>query len=72
MIREDSLTDKQIVRMARDNHLYLDAMACIHPSDTFLRDVGREVVLMLNASPVIGAVLDVEIGKVLYLQVNKS
>jgi hypothetical protein len=71
-IAESELSMEQKVKLAEGNHIWLNAMACVRPSDDFLRGVGQEIVDMLNQSPVRGDMLGVEIGRVLYVRINKS
>lgn len=41
-------TDAELVRMARDNHIWLNAFRCVRPTDGFLIEIGREVLQLLD------------------------
>lgn len=70
-LRDDGkLTDAEIAAEARQNHIWLNAFACVNPTTEFAAAIGREVIAMLNASDI----RDAFIGRtnVAYLRVNKS
>ena len=70
--RESDLTDADKVELAEANHIWINAMACVRPSDDLYRMVGKEIIDKLNESPIDGDLLGVKIGKVLYVRLNKS
>lgn len=49
---ERDYTDEELVKIANDNHIWLNAFECIRPSDDFLKDVGRMVVAKLMESKI--------------------
>lgn len=79
-VSEDRLTAEQIVELARDNHLWVNAFSAIRPQDGFLADIGRSVVYKLNQTYLRTTGFgepDEKGGKagespVIYLRVNKS
>jgi hypothetical protein len=42
--------EKDVLKSARGNHVWLNAFSCINPTKEFLEDTGREVVGMLDNS----------------------
>ncbi len=69
---DSTLSDAEKVALAEDNHIWVNAMMCVRPSDELYRMIGKQVLAMLDVSPIHGDMLGVKIGKVLYLRVNKS
>lgn len=72
-----------ILKQSEQNHIWLNAFACIRPTDDFLIELGRKVLDMLNEKdrliPSSGITSDIEamreISKLspqLILRVNKS
>ena len=43
-------TDSELVQMANDNHIWLNAFACINPTQGFLADVGRMILEKLEST----------------------
>lgn len=50
MPEEKTLTryQKDVLESASANHMWLNALSCINPSDDFLMQVGRQVLHMLS------------------------
>lgn len=40
--------EEDVISKANDNHIWLNAFACIRPTDDFLMDVGRMILEQLN------------------------
>jgi len=81
MGRADDLTDKQcreIADYACANHMWLNAMSCIHPSDELKMQIGEQVLRWLDQKDNLlpsGADHESNLAKltpVLYLSINKS
>lgn len=49
-LSEEHLTSEQIVELARENHIWVNAFSSINPRPEVLQDIGRSVLNMLNAS----------------------
>ena len=69
---ESELTDAEKLALADSNHIWVNAMECVRPSDALYRAVGKMIIDKLNESPIHGDMLGVKIGKVLYVRINKS
>lgn len=69
---ESDLTADDKVAFAESNHIWVNAMSCVTPTDDLYRSVGKMIIDKLNESPIHGEALGVKIGKVLYVRLNKS
>jgi hypothetical protein len=68
--REREYTPEQLLELARDNHIWLNAFSLIQPTDDFLREIGRSVVTKLHASPIRDDLIG--LSKVVYIRINAS
>ena len=41
---------REALRSARENHIWLNAFACVRPTEQFCADLGREVLRMLASA----------------------
>lgn len=62
-------TDEEIAAEAKGNHIWLNAFACIRPTDEFLAEVGRDVLRMLASSEMRDSW---GVSQMVVLSVNKS
>ena len=62
-------TDAELVKMASDNHIWLNAFSCINPRPEFLQEVGRMIVDMLNTTEMSD---HMGISPMIILTINKS
>lgn len=69
---ESDLTPEDKIAFADSNHMWVNALHCVTPSDETYRLVGKAILDKLDESPIHGDVLGVKIGKVLYIRINKS
>lgn len=67
--------DVQVLAMAKENHIWLNAMACIKPTDKFKIELAEQILEMLgqrdNLLPS-GVGRLGELTPMLYLSINKS
>lgn len=63
-------TDEEKVKLADDNHVWLNAFSCINPTEAFASKVGFQVIAALEHSPMV----DDFIGQmsVTYMRFNRS
>ena len=62
-------TAEELVQKARDNHIWLNAMGAINPTDEFLMDIGRAILDKLEHTEMRD---DFGISKKIILTINKS
>lgn len=68
MEKEKSLN--QVAKMAKSNHIWLNAFNCINPSDKFLISLGKEIMAKLDNKE---CLLKTDtLSEMLYLSINKS
>ena len=67
---ESEWTNAQKVKQAKSNHLWLNAMKLVHPSDELLRDIGESIVNMVKGSEMVDDLSGTL--KVVYIRVNAS
>lgn len=68
---EDEVSDEQVAKMARDNHIWLDGFSCIHPTDKFLIELGYTILQKLNEKDKL-LHKRTSLANMLYLSINKS
>ena len=66
---EKSLT--QVAKMAKSNHIWLNAFACIKPTDEYLMQIGRMIIQKLEDDDCLLKNEDT-LSRMLYLSINKS
>lgn len=62
-------TDTQLVQIAKDNHIWLNAFSCIRPTPTFLQEVGKMIIEKLEATEMSDSL---GISPTIILTINKS
>jgi len=60
---------KNILEKVKENHLWLNAISCINPTDDFKKQVGEQILDMLNEK---NSLLTNGINDLLYIKINKS
>ena len=68
---ENDLSDMEIVEIASDNHIWLNAFSTIRPTDEFLRQLGQMVLDKVRQSDV-HAGDGIGRSRVTWLRVNAS
>jgi hypothetical protein len=68
------LTQEDKGDLADANHIWLNALSCISPTDEFLRGLGKTVLDKLNSSDVCCEILGDPLPsmKYIYISLNKS
>jgi hypothetical protein len=72
--------EREVLQSAENNHLWLNAFACVRPTEAFCAEVGREILRMLadDGNTILsstcrpGGILEGLNQRVLVLRVNKS
>jgi len=67
---EKEFTETEIIDMAKGNHIWLNAIAWLKPTDEMLMDLGRDVLQMLRESEMVD-----DLSKtmpVVYIRLNMS
>lgn len=68
MKKETSLN--QVAKMAKSNHIWLNAFNCINPTDEYLKEIGKLVLFKLTTEE---CLLKTDtLSEMLYLSINKS
>lgn len=62
-------TRDEILKMADDNHIWLNAFSCINPTEKFLQDVGKMIIDKLNHCNTLD---QFGLSKKIILTINKS
>lgn len=67
---ERNWSERDIVRLAKANHMYINRMSTIRPSQEFLAGIGRDVLTMLDHTPMTDSLAGVT--PVVYVRFNAS
>jgi hypothetical protein len=68
-LKIDDVPAEELVRIARDNHVWLNAFSCIRPSPEFLQSIGQIVLDKLEVTDLRDGL---GISPMVILTVNKS
>lgn len=69
--QEKEYSAEELVAIAKENHIWLNAFACISPSPEFLQAVGAQVISCLQTSPILDDLVSSP-KNVTYIRVNRS
>lgn len=75
LIADEDLSDEQIAKYAKDNHIWLNAFSCINPSDKFKIEIADMILSKLDHTELRATKLSSDkepVGNLVYLRINKS